>query len=66
MRPLSGKTAVAHVEAVVRRVNDDSVLRESRLLQCLQYTVHYMIDAGQHPEIGPHVLLVFFGVSHRQ
>ena len=55
MGPLAGKPAVAHVETVVRGVDDDRIVRQAFFLENLEEAADGVVDAGGHAEVGPHV-----------
>ena len=59
MSPFPGKSAVTEVEAIVRRVDDDRVFSEALCLELGDEAPHDVVDSTQHPEVGPHVGLVF-------
>ncbi len=46
--PFPGEAAIAHVVAVVRRVDDNGVLREAFGIQCLEETTDGTVNAADH------------------
>ena len=60
VRPFAGKATVPHEESVVRRVDDDGVLREAGLFQSLEKPADGVVNAADHAQVGAHVGAIFF------
>ncbi len=61
MRPFARKAAIAHMVAIVCRIDNDGIVRQSLFLQGLDKATDRSIDPAHHAIVGPHIGLVFFG-----
>ena len=60
MRPLARKATIAHVEAIVGRVHDNRIVRQSLFLQSRDKTTYGSIDSADHTIVGADIRLVLF------